>query len=64
MCCFCGADCPLNDSDGSQLLSNGEEKLAERLIKDSEPRKSIGGWWEGGWVGGTRGSSVGDFHST
>ncbi|KAM3591204.1 uncharacterized protein V6R79_024592 [Siganus canaliculatus] len=36
-------DCPLNDSDGSQLLSNGEEKLAERLVKDSEPRKSIGG---------------------
>ncbi|XP_027133954.1 1-phosphatidylinositol 4,5-bisphosphate phosphodiesterase beta-3 isoform X2 [Larimichthys crocea] len=36
-------DCPLNDSDGSQLLSNGEEKLAERMAKDSEPRKSIGG---------------------
>ncbi|CAF89597.1 unnamed protein product, partial [Tetraodon nigroviridis] len=35
-------DCPLNDSDASQLLSNGEEKLAERLIKDSDPRKSIG----------------------
>uniref|UniRef100_A0AAX7VMC1 1-phosphatidylinositol 4,5-bisphosphate phosphodiesterase n=1 Tax=Astatotilapia calliptera TaxID=8154 RepID=A0AAX7VMC1_ASTCA len=28
---------------GSQLLSNGEEKLAERMVKDSEPRKSIGG---------------------
>lgn len=38
------ADCPLNESDGSQLLSNGEEKLAERMMKDSEPRKSIGGW--------------------
>ncbi|TNM93569.1 hypothetical protein fugu_001745 [Takifugu bimaculatus] len=36
-------DCPLNDSDTGLLLSNGEEKLAERLIKDSEPRKSIGG---------------------
>lgn len=43
MGCSVDADCPLNDSDGSQLLSNGEEKLAERLIKDSEPRKSIGG---------------------
>lgn len=38
---FC-VDCPLNDSYGSQLLSNGEEKLAERMAKDSEPRKSIG----------------------
>uniref|UniRef100_A0A672YKU3 1-phosphatidylinositol 4,5-bisphosphate phosphodiesterase n=1 Tax=Sphaeramia orbicularis TaxID=375764 RepID=A0A672YKU3_9TELE len=36
-------DCPLLDSDGAQILSNGEEKLAERMIKDSEPRKSIGG---------------------
>ncbi|CAK6967958.1 -phosphatidylinositol 4%2C5-bisphosphate phosphodiesterase beta-3 [Scomber scombrus] len=36
-------DCPLTDGEGSQLLSNGEEKLAERLVKDSEPRKSIGG---------------------
>uniref|UniRef100_A0A4W6EJU9 Phosphoinositide phospholipase C n=1 Tax=Lates calcarifer TaxID=8187 RepID=A0A4W6EJU9_LATCA len=36
-------DCPLTDSEGSQLLSNGEEKLAERMVKDSEPRKSIGG---------------------
>ncbi|XP_031706701.1 1-phosphatidylinositol 4,5-bisphosphate phosphodiesterase beta-3 isoform X1 [Anarrhichthys ocellatus] len=36
-------DCPLMDSEGSHLLSNGEEKLAERLVKDSEPRKSIGG---------------------
>uniref|UniRef100_A0A4W6EN82 1-phosphatidylinositol 4,5-bisphosphate phosphodiesterase n=1 Tax=Lates calcarifer TaxID=8187 RepID=A0A4W6EN82_LATCA len=34
---------PNNDSEGSQLLSNGEEKLAERMVKDSEPRKSIGG---------------------
>lgn len=39
---FC-ADCPLNDSDGSHLLSNGEEKLAERMVKDLEPRKSLGG---------------------
>ncbi|XP_075943039.1 1-phosphatidylinositol 4,5-bisphosphate phosphodiesterase beta-3 isoform X1 [Anarhichas minor] len=36
-------DCPLMDSEGSHLLSNGEEKLAERLVKESEPRKSIGG---------------------
>ncbi|XP_056156127.1 1-phosphatidylinositol 4,5-bisphosphate phosphodiesterase beta-3 [Lampris incognitus] len=36
-------DCPLNDGDGAQLLSNGEEKLAERIAKDSDPRKSIGG---------------------
>uniref|UniRef100_A0A665TTQ2 1-phosphatidylinositol 4,5-bisphosphate phosphodiesterase n=1 Tax=Echeneis naucrates TaxID=173247 RepID=A0A665TTQ2_ECHNA len=35
-------DCPLSDSEGSRLLSNGEEKLAERMIKDSEPRKSLG----------------------
>ncbi|XP_029696941.1 LOW QUALITY PROTEIN: 1-phosphatidylinositol 4,5-bisphosphate phosphodiesterase beta-3-like [Takifugu rubripes] len=34
---------PLNDGDSGLLLSNGEEKLAERLIKDLEPRKSIGG---------------------
>lgn len=25
------------------MLSNGEEKLAERMVKDLEPRKSIGG---------------------
>uniref|UniRef100_A0A8C9WJR8 1-phosphatidylinositol 4,5-bisphosphate phosphodiesterase n=1 Tax=Scleropages formosus TaxID=113540 RepID=A0A8C9WJR8_SCLFO len=25
----------------SQLMSNGEEKLAERMVKDGEPRKSI-----------------------
>ncbi|XP_053271951.1 1-phosphatidylinositol 4,5-bisphosphate phosphodiesterase beta-3 [Pleuronectes platessa] len=36
-------DCPLTDGEGSQLLSNGEEKLAERMVKDLEPRKSIGG---------------------
>lgn len=35
-------DCPLTE-EASQLLSNGEEKLAERMVKDSEPRKSIGG---------------------
>uniref|UniRef100_A0A8D3B6A9 1-phosphatidylinositol 4,5-bisphosphate phosphodiesterase n=1 Tax=Scophthalmus maximus TaxID=52904 RepID=A0A8D3B6A9_SCOMX len=35
-------DCPLTDGEGSQLLSNGEEKLAEGMVKDSEPRKSIG----------------------
>lgn len=35
-------DCPLTDGEGSQLLSNGEEKLAERMAKDSEPRKSLG----------------------
>ncbi|XP_060888050.1 1-phosphatidylinositol 4,5-bisphosphate phosphodiesterase beta-3 [Labrus mixtus] len=36
-------DCPLNESEAGQLLSNGEEKLAERMVKESEPRKSIGG---------------------
>ncbi|XP_074555404.1 1-phosphatidylinositol 4,5-bisphosphate phosphodiesterase beta-3 isoform X2 [Halichoeres trimaculatus] len=36
-------DCPLNDGETGQLLSNGEEKMAERMVKDSEPRKSIGG---------------------
>ncbi|XP_040037383.2 1-phosphatidylinositol 4,5-bisphosphate phosphodiesterase beta-3 [Gasterosteus aculeatus] len=36
-------DCPLTDSEGGQLLSNGEEKLAERMVKDFEPRKSLGG---------------------
>lgn len=36
-------DCPLNESNGSQCLSNGEERLAERMVKDSEARKSIGG---------------------
>uniref|UniRef100_A0A8C3AK00 1-phosphatidylinositol 4,5-bisphosphate phosphodiesterase n=1 Tax=Cyclopterus lumpus TaxID=8103 RepID=A0A8C3AK00_CYCLU len=34
--------CPLTDGEGSQLLSNGEEKLAERMVKDFEPRKSLG----------------------
>uniref|UniRef100_A0A674CH34 Phosphoinositide phospholipase C n=1 Tax=Salmo trutta TaxID=8032 RepID=A0A674CH34_SALTR len=32
----------LDDSEGGQLLSNGEEKLAESLVKDGDPRKSIG----------------------
>ncbi|XP_055012086.1 1-phosphatidylinositol 4,5-bisphosphate phosphodiesterase beta-3 isoform X2 [Boleophthalmus pectinirostris] len=36
-------DCPLSESFGSQCLSNGEERLAERMMKYSEPRKSIGG---------------------
>ncbi|XP_072309522.1 1-phosphatidylinositol 4,5-bisphosphate phosphodiesterase beta-3 [Eucyclogobius newberryi] len=36
-------DCPLSESNGSPGLSNGEERLPERTIKDSEPRKSIGG---------------------
>uniref|UniRef100_A0A674CFZ0 1-phosphatidylinositol 4,5-bisphosphate phosphodiesterase n=1 Tax=Salmo trutta TaxID=8032 RepID=A0A674CFZ0_SALTR len=36
-------DCPFSDSEGGQLLSNGEEKLAESLVKDGDPRKSIGG---------------------
>uniref|UniRef100_A0A3Q2Y959 1-phosphatidylinositol 4,5-bisphosphate phosphodiesterase n=1 Tax=Hippocampus comes TaxID=109280 RepID=A0A3Q2Y959_HIPCM len=35
------ADCPL--VEGEQLLSNVEEKLAERMVKDSDPRKSLGG---------------------
>ncbi|RVE60602.1 hypothetical protein OJAV_G00182530 [Oryzias javanicus] len=34
-------DCPLSDGDGNQMLSNGEEKLAENLMKEAEPRKSI-----------------------
>ncbi|XP_024143832.1 1-phosphatidylinositol 4,5-bisphosphate phosphodiesterase beta-3 isoform X1 [Oryzias melastigma] len=34
-------DCPLSDGDGNQMLSNGEEKLAESLMKEAEPRKSI-----------------------
>ncbi|CAL1589988.1 unnamed protein product [Knipowitschia caucasica] len=37
------SDSPLSKSNGSQYLSNGEERLAERMIRDSEPRKSIGG---------------------
>ncbi|XP_071020015.1 1-phosphatidylinositol 4,5-bisphosphate phosphodiesterase beta-3-like [Oncorhynchus clarkii lewisi] len=36
-------DCHFSDSDGGQLLSNGEERLADRLVKDGDPRKSIGG---------------------
>ncbi|XP_068163943.1 1-phosphatidylinositol 4,5-bisphosphate phosphodiesterase beta-3 [Antennarius striatus] len=36
-------DCPLNDSYGYQLLSTLEEKLSERAMKYSEPRKSLGG---------------------
>uniref|UniRef100_A0A8C8FMZ7 Phosphoinositide phospholipase C n=1 Tax=Oncorhynchus tshawytscha TaxID=74940 RepID=A0A8C8FMZ7_ONCTS len=35
-------DCHFSDSDGGQLLSNGEERLADRLVKDGDPRKSIG----------------------
>uniref|UniRef100_H3CA47 1-phosphatidylinositol 4,5-bisphosphate phosphodiesterase n=1 Tax=Tetraodon nigroviridis TaxID=99883 RepID=H3CA47_TETNG len=50
-----------NDSDASQLLSNGEEKLAERLIKDSDPRKSIGGWGRG--TGGRAGRKRGEGES-
>uniref|UniRef100_A0A8K9XZ91 1-phosphatidylinositol 4,5-bisphosphate phosphodiesterase n=1 Tax=Oncorhynchus mykiss TaxID=8022 RepID=A0A8K9XZ91_ONCMY len=38
-----GTDCRFSDSDGGQLLSNGEERLADRLVKDGDPRKSIGG---------------------
>ncbi|XP_077400698.1 1-phosphatidylinositol 4,5-bisphosphate phosphodiesterase beta-3 [Vanacampus margaritifer] len=36
-------DCPLVDGEGGQLLTNAEEKLVERMLKDSDPRKSIGG---------------------
>uniref|UniRef100_A0AAQ6AFZ7 1-phosphatidylinositol 4,5-bisphosphate phosphodiesterase n=1 Tax=Amphiprion ocellaris TaxID=80972 RepID=A0AAQ6AFZ7_AMPOC len=46
-------DCPLTDNEGSQL-SNGEEKLAERMIKDLEPRKSIGGLKKNGMNGWKR----------
>lgn len=35
-------DWSLNDGEAGQLLSNGEEKLAEGMVKDSEPHKSIG----------------------
>uniref|UniRef100_A0A8K9V5X5 1-phosphatidylinositol 4,5-bisphosphate phosphodiesterase n=1 Tax=Oncorhynchus mykiss TaxID=8022 RepID=A0A8K9V5X5_ONCMY len=35
-------NCRFSDSDGGQLLSNGEERLADRLVKDGDPRKSIG----------------------
>ncbi|XP_062371755.1 1-phosphatidylinositol 4,5-bisphosphate phosphodiesterase beta-3 [Sardina pilchardus] len=34
-------DCPLSDGENNHIMSNGEEKLAERMVKDSEPRKSI-----------------------
>uniref|UniRef100_A0A8D3BYL3 Phosphoinositide phospholipase C n=1 Tax=Scophthalmus maximus TaxID=52904 RepID=A0A8D3BYL3_SCOMX len=40
-------------STGSCLLSNGEEKLAEGMVKDSEPRKSIGGLKENGLIDGS-----------
>lgn len=39
--CVC-VDCPLTEGEVSHLLSNGEEKHAERMVKDSEPRKSLG----------------------
>uniref|UniRef100_A0AAY4CI63 1-phosphatidylinositol 4,5-bisphosphate phosphodiesterase n=1 Tax=Denticeps clupeoides TaxID=299321 RepID=A0AAY4CI63_9TELE len=35
--------CPLSDGEANHILSNGEEKLSERMVKDSGPRKSIGG---------------------
>lgn len=49
-------DCPLSDGDGNQTLSNGEEKLAESLMKEVEPRKSIGGFRDSGMAkcGGKR----------
>uniref|UniRef100_A0AAY4CHP7 1-phosphatidylinositol 4,5-bisphosphate phosphodiesterase n=1 Tax=Denticeps clupeoides TaxID=299321 RepID=A0AAY4CHP7_9TELE len=34
-------DCPLSDGEANHILSNGEEKLSERMVKDSGPRKSI-----------------------
>ncbi|XP_061620341.1 1-phosphatidylinositol 4,5-bisphosphate phosphodiesterase beta-3 isoform X1 [Phyllopteryx taeniolatus] len=37
------SDCPLLEGEGGQILSSAEEKLAERMVKDSDPRKSIGG---------------------
>ncbi|XP_077444805.1 1-phosphatidylinositol 4,5-bisphosphate phosphodiesterase beta-3 [Stigmatopora argus] len=37
------AECPLLDGDGGPILSGAEEKLAERMVRDSDPRKSIGG---------------------
>lgn len=33
-------DCPLHDGDTGPVMSNGDEKLAERMFKDG-PRKSI-----------------------
>uniref|UniRef100_A0A8C5IB17 Phosphoinositide phospholipase C n=1 Tax=Gouania willdenowi TaxID=441366 RepID=A0A8C5IB17_GOUWI len=38
---FC-LECPLTD-EGNHLLTNGEEKMSERMIKYAEPRKSLGG---------------------
>uniref|UniRef100_A0A3P8ZXN0 Phosphoinositide phospholipase C n=1 Tax=Esox lucius TaxID=8010 RepID=A0A3P8ZXN0_ESOLU len=35
-------DSTFSDCETGQLLSNGEEKQAERLIKDGDPRKSLG----------------------
>uniref|UniRef100_A0A8C1EU31 Phosphoinositide phospholipase C n=1 Tax=Cyprinus carpio carpio TaxID=630221 RepID=A0A8C1EU31_CYPCA len=37
-------DCPLSDGEVGQLMSNGGEKLAERMAKDLDIRKSIGGF--------------------
>lgn len=34
-------DCPLSDGEVGQVLSNGGEKLAERMTKDLDIRKSI-----------------------
>lgn len=33
----------MTEGEGGHVMSNGEEKLAERMVKDLEPRKSIGG---------------------
>uniref|UniRef100_A0A6Q2ZPH1 1-phosphatidylinositol 4,5-bisphosphate phosphodiesterase n=1 Tax=Esox lucius TaxID=8010 RepID=A0A6Q2ZPH1_ESOLU len=54
-------DSTFSDCETGQLLSNGEEKQAERLIKDGDPRKSLGqftSWMKnvGGW--GTASSEV------
>uniref|UniRef100_A0A671NXZ6 1-phosphatidylinositol 4,5-bisphosphate phosphodiesterase n=1 Tax=Sinocyclocheilus anshuiensis TaxID=1608454 RepID=A0A671NXZ6_9TELE len=40
-------DCPLSDGEVGQLMSNGGEKLAERMAKDLDIRKSIGGFGDG-----------------
>ncbi|XP_077598381.1 1-phosphatidylinositol 4,5-bisphosphate phosphodiesterase beta-3 isoform X2 [Stigmatopora nigra] len=37
------AECPPVDGDRGPILSGAEEKLAERMLRDSDPRKSIGG---------------------
>lgn len=37
-------DCPLSDGEVGQLMSNGGEKLAERMAKDLDICKSIGGF--------------------